>query len=97
MSHARDGPPSGARAESLPRSCSSLRATVPAFPPRSAPSWSRWSTRSWSRPGSATACCLARDALERFRLDLELARFDLEATRREREALGAADERTEVG
>ena len=30
---------------------------------------------------------LAREALERFRLDLELTRFDLEATRRERERL----------
>ena len=30
---------------------------------------------------------IARDALERLRLDLELARFDLDATRREREHL----------
>jgi hypothetical protein len=30
---------------------------------------------------------VAREALERFKLDLELARFDLEATRREREGL----------
>ena len=30
---------------------------------------------------------VARDALERLRLDLELARFDLEATRSERESL----------
>jgi hypothetical protein len=30
---------------------------------------------------------VARDALEKFRLDLELARFDLDATRRERESL----------
>ena len=30
---------------------------------------------------------VARDALEQFRLDLELARFDLDATRRERETL----------
>jgi hypothetical protein len=30
---------------------------------------------------------VARDALERFRLDLEMARFDLDATRREREGL----------
>jgi hypothetical protein len=30
---------------------------------------------------------VARGALEQFRLDLELARFDLDATRREREAL----------
>jgi hypothetical protein len=30
---------------------------------------------------------VARDALEQFRLDLALTRFDLEATRREREAL----------
>jgi hypothetical protein len=30
---------------------------------------------------------LAREALERFHLDLKLARFDLDATRREREAL----------
>ena len=30
---------------------------------------------------------VARDALEQFKLDLELARFDLDATRREREAL----------
>jgi hypothetical protein len=30
---------------------------------------------------------VARDALERLRLDLEMARFDLDATRREREAL----------
>jgi hypothetical protein len=30
---------------------------------------------------------VARDALERLRLDLELTRFDLEATRREREWL----------
>ena len=30
---------------------------------------------------------LARDALERFRLDVSMLRFDLEATRREREAL----------
>jgi hypothetical protein len=30
---------------------------------------------------------VARDALERLRLDLELARFDLDATRRERESL----------
>lgn len=30
---------------------------------------------------------VARDGLERLRLDLELARFDLDATRRERESL----------
>lgn len=30
---------------------------------------------------------VARDALEQFRLDLEMARFDLDATRRERERL----------
>jgi hypothetical protein len=30
---------------------------------------------------------VARDALEQFRLDLEMARFDLDATRRERESL----------
>jgi hypothetical protein len=30
---------------------------------------------------------VARGALEQFKLDLELARFDLDATRREREAL----------
>jgi nitric oxide reductase activation protein len=30
---------------------------------------------------------VARDGLERLRLDLELARFDLDATRREREDL----------
>jgi hypothetical protein len=35
------------------------------------------------------AMLLARDALERFRLDLALLEFDLEATRREREALRA--------
>jgi len=33
------------------------------------------------------AMSLARDALERFRLDLAMLEFDLEATRREREAL----------
>ena len=32
---------------------------------------------------------LARDALERFRLELATLEFDLEATRREREALKA--------
>ncbi len=32
---------------------------------------------------------LARDALERFRLDLAMKDFDLEATRREREELRA--------
>jgi hypothetical protein len=32
---------------------------------------------------------IARDALERFRLDLAATRFDLEATRRERESLRA--------
>ena len=35
------------------------------------------------------AMLLARDALERFRLDLALLEFDLEATRREREAYRA--------
>ena len=30
---------------------------------------------------------VARDALEQFKLDLEMARFDLDATRRERENL----------
>jgi hypothetical protein len=30
---------------------------------------------------------VARDALEQFRLDLEMARFDLDVTRREREDL----------
>jgi nitric oxide reductase activation protein len=35
------------------------------------------------------AMLLARDALERFRHDLTLVKFDLEATRREREALRA--------
>jgi hypothetical protein len=30
---------------------------------------------------------VARDALERLKLDLEMARFDLDATRRERERL----------
>lgn len=33
------------------------------------------------------AMMLARDALERFRLDLTMLEFDLEVTRREREAL----------
>jgi len=33
------------------------------------------------------AMSLARDALARFRLDLAMLEFDLEATRREREAL----------
>lgn len=32
---------------------------------------------------------VARDGLERYRLDLAIVRFDLEATRREREALRA--------
>ena len=32
---------------------------------------------------------IARDALERYRLDLSAVRFDLEATRREREVLRA--------
>ena len=32
---------------------------------------------------------LARDALERFRLDLAMLEFDLEVTRRERESLKA--------
>lgn len=31
---------------------------------------------------------VARGALEQFKLDLELTRFDLDATRREKEALG---------
>jgi hypothetical protein len=35
------------------------------------------------------AMLLARDALEQFRLDLALLRYDLEATQREREALRA--------
>ena len=35
------------------------------------------------------AMLLARDALERFRLDLALLEFELEATRREREAYRA--------
>ncbi len=30
---------------------------------------------------------VARDALEKFKLDLEVARFDLDVTRRERESL----------
>jgi hypothetical protein len=38
---------------------------------------------------------VARDALERLRLDLELARFDLDATRRERERLRALLEEQE--
>ncbi|AMV40540.1 hypothetical protein [Planctomyces sp. SH-PL62] len=33
---------------------------------------------------------IAKDALERYRLELAATRFDLEATRREREALRAA-------
>jgi hypothetical protein len=33
------------------------------------------------------AMMLARDALERFRLDLAMMEFDLEATRRERDEL----------
>ena len=37
----------------------------------------------------ASVVLIARDALERFRLDLSMLRFDLEATRREREALKA--------
>ena len=35
------------------------------------------------------AMSLARDALERFRLDLAMLEFDLEVTRRERESLKA--------
>jgi hypothetical protein len=35
------------------------------------------------------AMSLARDALERFRLDLAMLEFDLEVTRRERETLKA--------
>ena len=35
------------------------------------------------------AMSLARDALERFRLDLAMLEFDLEVTRRERETLRA--------
>jgi hypothetical protein len=37
---------------------------------------------------------LARDALERFRLDLTTLEFDLEVTRREREALRERLERS---
>jgi hypothetical protein len=37
----------------------------------------------------ASVVLLARDALERFRLDVSMLKFDLEATRREREALKA--------
>lgn len=37
----------------------------------------------------ARVMMIARDALERFRLDLASTQFDLEATRREREALRA--------
>jgi hypothetical protein len=37
----------------------------------------------------ASVVLLARDALERFRLDLSMLKFDLEATRREREVLKA--------
>ena len=37
----------------------------------------------------ARAISIARDGLERYRLDLAIVRFDLEATRREREALRA--------
>lgn len=39
------------------------------------------------------AMSLARDALERFRLDLAMLEFDLEVTRRERENLKAILER----
>ena len=35
----------------------------------------------------ARVLTIAKDALERYRLDLAATRFDLEATRREREAL----------
>jgi hypothetical protein len=35
------------------------------------------------------AMMIAKDALERFRLDLAMLEFDLEVTRREREALKA--------
>jgi hypothetical protein len=38
------------------------------------------------------AMLLAREALERFRLDLAMLEFDLEATRREREAFRAMAE-----
>ena len=34
----------------------------------------------------ASVVLLARDALERFRLDLSMLKFDLEATRRERDS-----------
>jgi hypothetical protein len=37
----------------------------------------------------ASVMLIAKDALERFRLDLAMLKFDLEATRREREALKA--------
>ncbi len=37
----------------------------------------------------ASVVLIAREALERFRLDLSMLKFDLEATRREREALKA--------
>ena len=37
----------------------------------------------------ASVVLLARDALERFRLDVSMLKFDLEATRRERETLKA--------
>ena len=40
------------------------------------------------------AMTLARDALERFRLDLTMLEFDLEVTRREREALRERLERS---
>lgn len=40
---------------------------------------------------------VARDALERLRLDLELALFDLDATRRERETLRRLLSESEAG
>ena len=41
---------------------------------------------------------VARDALEQYKLDLELARFDLDATRREREILlNTLRSRTDIG
>jgi hypothetical protein len=40
---------------------------------------------------------VARDALERLRLDLEMALFDLDATRRERETLRRLLSESETG
>ncbi len=85
MSHAV-GQSYKTNSEPLPQELMELRERVLAQPARYGRSWSPSSRKLEQARFRSRVLTVARGALQQFKLDLELTRFDLDVTRREREA-----------